>query len=356
MITIAAQAGHHPTLRRLAFRGAANWTVRGLAVSPSYTPPVVKVDEIVSARESATDGPTRDITLEDLEIFSVPDISGWGASDWLNVASDGFAESGQRILVRNSSIRNVWYGMVSEGAEATFDHNLIENFAGDGMRGLSNDSVYQYNTIRDAYSVNDEHHDGFQSWTSGPGGVGTGVLSGVTLRGNRIQSWTDENRPFLTIDMQGIGCFDGFFDGWVVENNVVVVDHWHGISFYGMKNSRVVNNTVVDRNSAGGYGPPWILIAKHKNGQPSENVLVRDNLAQYGVNLDPGTNVTEDHNLTVTNPSSFFVDAVSFDLHLRAGSPGIDTGIATSAPVTDIEGSPRPQGAAYDLGAYEYRQ
>jgi parallel beta-helix repeat protein len=55
--------------------------------------------------------------------------------------------------------------------------------------------------------------------------------------------------------MQDIGCFDGFFDGWVVENNVVITDHWHGISFYGMKNSRIVNNTVIDVNDQS-PGPP----------------------------------------------------------------------------------------------------
>jgi len=43
------------------------------------------------------------------------------------------------------------------------------------------------------------------------------------------------------------------------------------------------------------------------------------------------------------------------DLHLRSGSPCIDSGTATGAPDTDIEGKPRPLGKGYDMGAYEFQ-
>ena len=42
------------------------------------------------------------------------------------------------------------------------------------------------------------------------------------------------------------------------------------------------------------------------------------------------------------------------DYHLTAGSPCIDTGTSSGAPATDLEGSPRPLGAGYDMGAYEF--
>lgn len=41
------------------------------------------------------------------------------------------------------------------------------------------------------------------------------------------------------------------------------------------------------------------------------------------------------------------------DLHLRADSPAIDHGDATSAPPDDVSDAPRPQGGAWDIGAYE---
>ena len=49
-----------------------------------------------------------------------------------------------------------------------------------------------------------------------------------------------------------------------------------------------------------------------------------------------------------------FVDAANGDLRLQAASPCIDTGTADGAPSTDILGVLRPQGAGYDMGAYEY--
>ena len=42
------------------------------------------------------------------------------------------------------------------------------------------------------------------------------------------------------------------------------------------------------------------------------------------------------------------------DYHLQAGSPCIDNGTSAAAPSTDIEGTSRPQGANFDMGAYEY--
>lgn len=41
------------------------------------------------------------------------------------------------------------------------------------------------------------------------------------------------------------------------------------------------------------------------------------------------------------------------DYHLRSGSPAIDAGVSTSA-TRDHDGTPRPRGSAFDIGAYEW--
>jgi hypothetical protein len=179
------------------------------------------------------------------------------------------------------------------------------------------------------------------------------VVKGVVLRGNVFINREDPNQR-LTNSMQGIGCFDGMFDGWVVENNVVITDHWHGISFYGMTNSRIVNNTVIDVNDAK-PGPPWIMVTAHKDGTPSSNVVVRNNLAtDYDLT---GTAIADDHNTTLTSATlaSFFVSPTGrFDVHLLPNAPAIDTGSAEQVPALDADGIPRPQGTGIDLGAYEW--
>ena len=145
-------------------------------------------------------------------------------------------------------------------------------------------------------------------------------MRGIVLRGNTIINFENPAQP-LKGTLQGIGCFDGFFVDWVVENNVVITNHWHGISLYGVRNSRVVNNTVIDNNSAS-PGPPWIMVTAHKDGRQSDGVVVRNNLAtDYDVT---GTNITQDHNTTLTasNLATFFVNPATFDLHLKAGRTG----------------------------------
>jgi hypothetical protein len=48
-----------------------------------------------------------------------------------------------------------------------------------------------------------------------------------------------------------------------------------------------------------------------------------------------------------------FANTAVFDFHLTAGSPAIDVGMMTAA-ATDFDGNPRPQGAGWDIGAYEF--
>jgi hypothetical protein len=54
---------------------------------------------------------------------------------------------------------------------------------------------------------------------------------------------------------------------------------------------------------------------------------------------------------------SVFNNPTTLDLHLKSGSPAINTGIAISIVNSDYEGVARPQlaGSAFDIGAYEYK-
>lgn len=57
-------------------------------------------------------------------------------------------------------------------------------------------------------------------------------------------------------------------------------------------------------------------------------------------------------NLAVTTAT--FVDAAQHDYALTSTAPAIDAGITLTAVPTDITGVARPQGPAYDIGAFEF--
>ena len=353
-VRIFAEPGQLPKFDGLRVLSSASWHLRGLHIGPSVKPYDGRkaIVEIGQGSEN--------ITLEGSTISTAPDTTGWSADDWRRRALHGILASGQAIILRGNHIKNVRHGIHSEAHRSVIERNLIENFAGDGIRGLGDHTVYQFNTIKNCYKVDDNHDDGFQSWSVGPDGApGTGEVVGGVVRGNRIINYEDPNQS-MRCTLQGIGLFDGFFVDWVIENNVVVTDHWHGITVMGARGVRIVNNTVIDPNERR-PGPPWIRITDHKNGRPSENSLIANNLtlppASHKANVFglPKPGVTAIRNLNVTEPVAFFVDWKKYDLRLSDNSPAIDAAALRLAPVTDIDGTPRPQGAGVDVGAYERR-
>lgn len=350
-ITITNQAGHHPTMGRVEFRSGSRWMLEGVTISPELAP-TYQPDTLIRFDSHGYTGPISHCVLHDCVAYSVWDASTWTLTDWNELACNGISVTGENIVVSGSSLKNVNFGISVTEAYCTIEDNVIENFSGDALRGLGDYCTFEHNTVMNCFDVNGNHDDGFQSWSVGPGGVGTGTVYGVVLRGNTIINTMDENQPFRGT-LQGIGCFDGFFEDWIVENNVVIVDHWHGITLLGAINCRIVNNTVIDGNPDETPGPPWIRIGDHKDGTPSQNCLERNNLST-SFNNDDGVDL--DHNLTLAGHEYdvYFLDAARHDLHLKSGCPAVDSGVGTGAPTQDRDGNPRPIGSDWDIGAYEY--
>lgn len=345
-VTIRAAAGATPLFTHIRIQNSSRWTVSGVAVKPRYT--------------SGADGTTAVIldgdylSIEDSHIDYVDDVTPWSIADWLARAGNGISLDGTHLTARGNTITAVDHGINSSGTDTLVSGNLIANFRGDGIRGLGDRTVYEYNTIKNAYGIDDNHDDGFQSWSVGAGGVGTGVVRDVVLRSNVIIDFEDPNQ-FEKTELQGIGLFDGMFENWVVENNLIITNHWHGISFYGAINCRIVNNTVVD-NDPTPEPDPWIMVHAHKDGTPSTGVIVRNNIAT-DYSLEGG--VTADHNLEITmaTATTHFVNPAGGlgDYHLLATSPAVDAGSPANAPTLDRDGRPRPQRLGFDLGAYEWQ-
>jgi hypothetical protein len=339
-VTITAALDAIPEFSSVSVTNSSNWRFSGLHVKPRFT---TGADAKNAVRLVGTD-----ITFENSVVNYAEDTVGWSANDWVNRTGNGIVSGGTRITIRRNQIRNVDHALASDATHSLIAHNTIDGFRGDACRSLGDHVVFEYNSGKNAVAVDDNHDDFFQSWSNGSGGVGTGEVVGVIVRGNRFISYEDEDLPFATIP-QGIGLFDGVYRDWVIENNIIITGHWHGISLFGGVNCRIVNNTVIDRNTED-TPKPWIQIVNDKNGDPSQNCIIRNNLAP-DVNMGPG--VTSDSNLIVADPALYYVDPDLYDLHLLEISPAVGAGNAELAAVIDKDGIERPQGDGIDVGAYE---
>ncbi len=344
-ITIRAAVGHRPLLSRIVVSAGSNWHFEGLVVSPSAAP-TYTADTLVRIESHGWHGPSSRVVVENCELYSVGDVSGWSETDWNTLACSAISVSGDCTTIRDNQCRNVNFGITIGGNNCRVSGNTVENFAGDGLRGLGNDLVFEYNVVKNCYKVNGNHDDGFQSWSIND----DPPRERVVLRGNIFINYEDPNQPFRGA-LQGIGCFDGPYVDWVVENNLVITNHWHGISLYGALNSRIVNNTVVDRVEDS-IGPPWVRVNPHKDGTPSRGCVIRNNIA---ASIIATGDTVEDHNYLLTASDQLFVDPAAFDYHLRSDAAAvIDQGSSDLAPGEDLDRVLRPNGPSVDIGAYEF--
>jgi parallel beta-helix repeat protein len=345
MVTIRPEAGARVTVTNLVIHAGRFWTVEGLEISPE-TASKPRPGNLMKVEGS-------DMVIRGCLFYTARDVSGWTKEDWDKRTCNGIALHGPRHLLENNRFQNVRFAIsvMRDATHVTVRGNLIMNFCGDGIRALGDYGLYEGNVVKNLYLVNTNHPDALQSWSQTDAGVGKGVVRGVTVRGNYFLGYDSPEKPFRG-PLQGIGCFDGFFEDWVVENNVIITNSWHGIAFYGARNCRIVNNTVADLKTTD-KAVAWIKIAAHKNKTPSTGNLVRNNLTGRLV-LDRGS-AQADHNLRAPNARSFFPGWASGDLRLTARSAAVDAGTFDGAPTSDIRGAPRsyPGNRACDLGAYE---
>ena len=164
---------------------------------------------------------------------------------------------------------------------------------------------------------------------------------------NIVRNCRVYNNNLRRISFAGILLASGI--GNMAYNNLVYDNRGHGIQVgNGSIGALVYNNTIFDNDQNG------LQIGAAAD---ATNTIIKNNIS-YGNLLNyynRGIGTIESNNIIDgTNP--LFVDPTNRDFHLQHGSPAIDTGLALAEITVDFEGTARPQGAGYNIGALEGTQ
>jgi hypothetical protein len=177
------------------------------------------------------------------------------------------------------------------------------------------------------------------------------VFNRCKLRGNDIFFSTVSGDPYVdvyncdivgTTDNTNIDLGGSTING-TVENCTVLMDVAQPGTRYAIR-AGTINNCIVVNSHSGTSN----LVGISAYGSRGNNCTFGD----FGTDQTGGTD--NGNNLTDTDP--LFVDDTfsNPDLQLQSGSPCIDAGATISAITVDFLGVSRPQGSAYDIGAYEF--
>jgi len=187
-----------------------------------------------------------------------------------NGAKGGFVRNCR--VIGNSSGISAGSGQVVENCE-------VRGFAADAYRGFGNVILRNNFCCHPVNNKSGNHDDMFQSFNLAV----DPPMYDMTLEGNTFMTWMpDEKFPIeLQSLCQGIGMFDGFWNRLTIRNNLIMTDHWHGISVYGARDSVIEDNVVLNilGDKIVNSKRPWMMVTSHKNGTPSERVTVRNNKA-----------------------------------------------------------------------------
>lgn len=223
-------------------------------------------------------------------------------------------------------------------------NNKLRNIGNDGIQiggAIAGCEVY-YNTVENFGFLNNPYHvNGFQA---GSGTHQAKVFGNVISNGNGYCFWDQGGGAIYYNNIAQGGLLGGFSlqdvagtyapTGFVVANNTIVNCGVFGIMNYSENpiESRIVNNIIVS-------GLPNYPFIKYNSSIARNRTIESNNLK------------------TTAIADVKFQDTGQKNYRLKGGSPAINNGIDVRAWVsTDIDGVARPQGGAFDIGAYEFQE
>ena len=120
--------------------------------------------------------------------------------------------------------------------------------------------------------------------------------------------------------------------------------------------NRFYNNIIYHPSSR--YGSILVYAGDVRGFESDYNITNGRYSADGGetlIDIDKWRSLGHGKHSIAADPKGIFVAPGANDYHLKKGSPAVDAGTALEDVTEDIEGTPRLQGAAYDIGCYEVK-
>lgn len=269
-------------------------------------------------------------------------------SDHLDAAGKAAGGKGFGVIMDNVA------GVVLEGNDVSFTCGDGDSGHGIYLSGSSSGAVIRRNSFHDN------------------GALGIHINGDPDVVTNAL---IDANAIFQN---GGNGINADGLQSSTIQNNIIYGNDKDGITLYQIdagspsQDDVIVNNTIVQPSSTDAA----VRLATDDN--PTTNIVVFNNILVGGKNGafddDDGSTCTSDYNITAGSPNSGdasndthsialspsaigFTNLAGNDYHLASGSKAIDAGAGSlagkDAPAFDFDGNKRPNGAAFDVGAFE---
>ncbi|MFZ0545337.1 MAG: right-handed parallel beta-helix repeat-containing protein [Candidatus Promineifilaceae bacterium] len=310
--------------------------------------------------------------IDGLEVANAPN---WGI-DMRGNSSD----HSHHLIIRNNKVHDNGTGSGKTGIFTAFVDDIVvegnESYA-NGEHGIYLSNSGDRFTVRGNRLHNNMNcglHMNGDASQGGDGIISDGIVEANTIYNNGLGGCAGIN-------------MDGVTDT-IVRNNLLYDNHASGIAIFQQDgavcshDNRVLNNTILNESDG-----RWAITISHTscvNNKLFNNILYTAhsfrgsiempddtiagfesdyNIVMNRFSIDDGNSVISlgewqalgyDAHSLIINFSQLFVNMGADDYHLIADSQAIDSGVTLPDVPTDLDGRPRPAGAAFDIGAYEY--
>ncbi len=299
-------------------------------------------------------------------ISTVENSTSWTKENWSKNARNAIQMDGERHKILFNRIRNVKNGIVNQSQQSNFQNNSINFFTENGIQTNGNKCAFENNLIKNSVNLCQGSTAAFIfSPTKNKTAENLSIIKQNTLRGNIIYNYTRYDRK-LTGALMGIVSFDNVLDMCAFENNLVVCDHWHGLSLFNINNCTVVNNTIADPYLGTLYpdetrkdylvpiGPARLWLENKMDslgGNTVCNNLVSATIFK-GINGSVENNPT--FGSTYSDLDETFLNWEYLDFRLKPLSPNVNACLENISPDVDAFGMPRKIDNMTNAGALEY--